>query len=30
LGKHGFFWVIAGIASVTALAALAGQRSMNR
>ena len=30
LGKHGFFWVIAAIAGVTALLALAVQRSMNR
>lgn len=29
-GKRGFFWVIACIAGITACAALAGQRSMNR
>lgn len=29
LGRHGFFWVIAAIAGVTAVAALAVQRSMN-
>ena len=30
LGKHGFFWVIAGIAGATALLALAVRRPMNR
>lgn len=30
LGRHGFFWVIAGISGLTALVAVAARRSMNR